>query len=174
MTFTIIYMCFAASRREWVCVRGRGTAFRNATVEWLSLPGSAPPPALFACVGICNLAKREITFKLNCKPNKFLRGQRGRAGWRDGGIGGGLAIFCTFEFSRSVQYYDWMVRQFEWHFRKAFSIISFWLRSYQSPPNHVGMLNSIHFAQNENDFCQLVSWLSPTQSSISGYVNILR
>lgn len=155
MTFTIIYMCFAASWREWVCVSGRGTAFRNATVEWLSLPGSAPPPALFACVGICNLAKREITFKLNCKPNKFQRGQ-GAEG-RGGGMGGGLCIFCTFEFSRSERHYDWMVRQFEWHFRKAFSIISFWLRSYQSPPTRVRMLNSIHFAQIENNFSQLVS-----------------
>lgn len=72
MTSTITYMCFPAPGD--VCV---GVALRlgiRQLTEGVSLPHWTPvslaqPP----WVGIRNLAKREITFKLNCKPNK-LRG----------------------------------------------------------------------------------------------------
>jgi len=101
MTCTIIYMCFTAPSgcvcvREWAwqCVR-------NATVDWGCLAHSPPVSfAPLACVGICNLAKREITFKLNCKPNKLR------------GFGAGMGGVAAQLNLPEIYDYDWTQMEF--------------------------------------------------------------
>jgi len=85
-----------------VCGSGRGSALgMRQLTEAVSLSHSPPVSfAPLACVGICNLAKREITFKLNCKPNKLR------------GFGAGMGGVAAQLNLPEIYDYDWTQMEF--------------------------------------------------------------